>query len=69
MMVVVGQLYDVPEVRENPKAKECCRLPDNLKVAEVRGDLITYRCNTCNRRHFVLDADAGVIGLKGAEVG
>ena len=65
-------MVDVPEVRENPKVKECCRLPDNMKVGEAemqRDDTVMYRCKTCDRRHFVAEVDAGRLGVKGAQVG
>lgn len=65
-------MVDVPEVRENPKAKDCCRLPDNMKVGEPemqRHDAVMYRCVTCDRRHFVAMVDEGRIGVKGEEVG
>jgi hypothetical protein len=45
----------------------CCTEPSNLR-AEPSGadDLVLRRCQICQRRHFELTLNPGVIGLTGA---
>ena len=45
----------------------CCRLPWNLTQEDSgRGDLYIERC-TCGRRHRILRADPGALGVTGGD--
>ena len=46
--------------------RECCKVDNNLGT-EILGKNRTVRiCRVCGRRHFTLDAEAGVYSLRGA---
>jgi hypothetical protein len=47
----------------------CCEKPENRSGPErLQADLTFTRCKVCNRRHFELVADPGVIGLRGGRL-
>lgn len=51
--------------------RECCRTPGNVPVVPDHKDArpetgLTVRvCQVCGARHFELDAEKGIIGLRG----
>lgn len=52
--------------------KECCKNPDNLyrreNDPEEQPGVTINRCKVCGCRHFEMEAEPGVIGLKGASL-
>ena len=53
--------------------KECCTKAENLEVRledqkEGRSDIIVHRCKVCSRRHIEMEAEPGVIGLRGSGI-
>lgn len=48
----------------------CCQQASNLASEPTgREDLVLMRCQVCQRRHFGLTMDPGIIGVTGAPVG
>ncbi len=50
--------------------KECCRTEGNLQEEPSgREGAVLFRCKVCKCRHFGMEAEPGVIGLRGARTG
>ncbi len=47
---------------------ECCEKQENLKVEEQSGSITVYVCQECGRRHRVMEAEAGNLGVTGTGV-
>lgn len=68
-------IYRMIEFEDHvPEApSECCRTPGNVLVApdhpDARPDFLVRVCIVCRRRHMVLTAEPGHLGLTGAPVG
>lgn len=59
------RMADIRSKRTYP----CCRMPWNLTQEDSgRQDLYVERC-VCGRRHRIMRADPGVLGVHGRETG
>jgi hypothetical protein len=48
---------------------DCCAKPESLTEPKPHGDGMVAICKVCERRHFTMNAERGVIGVKGKQVG
>lgn len=61
------------ELQQQDARFECCKVEANLQLREdlpIEGGRRQMRvCVVCGRRHFLLDADPIVLGIRGAPLG
>jgi len=43
---------------------ECCEKKENIELVETNGNLTVKRCKVCGRRHYEVNAEPGVFGIK-----
>ena len=65
----------MPLIDPSPRVNPCCCLDANLHELERRqatypdgsdaGPLITYRCQVCERKHYVHEVKPFVVGVSG----
>lgn len=48
--------------------QECCKDQNNMREVESDGAVTVYECEVCGRKHRVMEAEAGEIGLQGSGV-
>lgn len=44
---------------------ECCKNEENLELCERRGNNVVMQCRECGRKHYVMEAEAGRLGVCG----
>ena len=61
------------ELQQGDARFPCCKVKANLELREdfpIEGGRRQMRvCKVCGRRHFLLDADPIVVGIRGAPIG
>lgn len=45
--------------------EKCCKDEKNLELYEQRDSGAVYKCRECGRKHYVMEADAGHLGVTG----
>lgn len=69
MLKKIVDAVRMAEVR-GKRPELCCRMPFNIEqVDDPRPDVLIERCTKCGRRHYILKADPGRIGVAGAPAG
>lgn len=43
---------------------ECCKKEENLELDEKNGNLTVKKCKVCGLRHYEVNAEPGMIGIK-----
>lgn len=59
---------DTPDLKDQTNVVECCQSIVNLYLAEIRGLLKIFKCRVCERKHTVLVAEKGNIGVFGGRM-
>ena len=42
----------------------CCEKPENRETIEQKGDITVQKCKVCDRKHYELSVDPGVVGIE-----
>jgi hypothetical protein len=59
---------EIPALAAGDKRKNCCRQAANLEYHEYSPGAVCHKCRICGCRHFQINAEPGVLGIRGKTI-